>query len=223
MATHKCDRYVQRIMSQHRDREQSGRSIPTRPERVLDAFVDGAPRTVDDVAIAANVDTDVARATLEALVEDGTLTRRSVSGVDITERKAAEEADIDLDAEIDLWSLTPDELTEGQSDPATAEDRIDRRLERMTVPGASEMMQNWRRDAVRAAYERLDALDGDELTPAALRDDLFGTHEAGFDTPEAWWDFVRPRLYRLPGVTVEDGCWCVLSDGATDDPTAGPN
>lgn len=222
MATHKCDRYVDRTMSQQRDREEGGRSISPRPERVLEAFVDGAPRTVGDVAISAAVDPAVARATLESLSADDQLLHRTVSGVDITARKAAEDAPVDIDAEIELWSLPPDQLIEGPTERATADDRVDRQLERMTVSGASEMMQNWRRDAVRAAYEHLDSLDGETATAAELREELFGPHEAGFDDPEDWWAFVRPRLYRLRGVTVDGDHWSVVAlDG--DGTTAGPS
>jgi hypothetical protein len=206
-------------MAQQHDRDEGGRSISTRPEHVLEAFVDGAPRTVEDVAICADLDPAVARATLEELTDGDTLTHRTVSGVEITARKDAEEADVDVDAEIELWSLTAEQLAEGSPERATADSPVGRRLERMTIPGASDMMQDWRRDAVRATYEHLDDLDGDRVAPADLREALFSAHEAGFDDPADWWAFVRPRLYRLPGVTVEDGRWRVLPDD--HEPTPG--
>jgi len=205
-------------MSQQRDREESGRSVSPRPERVLDAFVDGAPRTVADVAICADIDEDVARMTLETLAEQGELTNRTVSGVDITARKESEEADVDLDAAIELWSLPAESVLEGPTEPPEADDVLERRLERMTVPGASDMMQDWRRDAIRAAYEHLESTD--PAAPSELREELFGAHEAGFDDPVDWWEFVRPRLYRLPGVVVEDGHWTVRRDEPSTADTA---
>jgi hypothetical protein len=198
-------------MSQQRDREENGRSVSSHPQRVLEAFVDGAPRTVTDVAICAGVDEDVARETLETLTEQGELTSRTVRGVDITARKDAEEADLDIDAEIELWSLPVTSVLEGPTEPPEADAVLERRLERMTVPGASSMMLNWRRDAVRAAYEHLESTGG--ATATELRDELFGSHGAGFDDPGEWWAFVRPRLYRLPGLIVEDDRWTVRPDG----------
>jgi len=75
--------------------------------------------------------------------------------------------------------------------PSSLDDRVDDALADLAVPGASELMQDWRRDAVREAG-RADA--------STVADAVYPTHEAGYDSEEAWWGMVAPRLARLPGV-----------------------
>lgn len=186
-------------MAEQRDRPET--------DRLLSAFVDAAPRTVTDVALAAGVTEADAERGLEALCEAGALERRSVSGVDISAQKAAEAAEIDVDEPITLYHLPAAALADSTATPPTADDEIGRRLERMSIPGASDLMRSWRRDAVRAAYDHLITSGG--VTPDTLVDEVYPGHEAAFDDPPAWWFFVRPRLYRLPGVAVDDGEWFV--------------
>lgn len=183
-------------------------------ERVLAAFVDGEPLTVADVAIAADLAEAEARTTLETLVEDGALLHTTVRGVDIRHRKRAEAAeDVDLEAPIDCYYRPPAAVAEGvgSRDGARIDedaDRLDRRLARMDVPGASEMMRDWRRDAVRAAYEYLE--EHGPAAPEAIVEAVYPAHEAGFEDSEPWWACVRPRLARLRGVDVdEEGRWLV--------------
>lgn len=180
-------------------------------ERALGAFVDAAPLTVAEVAAAADLAEDEAREALTALVEAGDLRRKEVRGVDISQRKAAEAADVDLAAPVVLYYRTAEDLRAGvgtadgaDADPA---DPVGRRLARMDVPGSSEMMRSWRRDAVRAAYDHLR--EAGPAAPEAIREAVYHAHEAGFDDADAWWACVRPRLATLPGVVAGDGEWRV--------------
>lgn len=194
-------------MATQQDRDEGERVASVPPDRALEAFVDAAPRTAADVAAAAGVGEEAAREALSTLRDRGELERRTVSGVDVTAQKAAEEAGIDVDEPIELWYLPAERLAEGPAERPDAEDEVGRRLERMDVPGASGMMRNWRRDAVRAAYGYLRSSGG--ATPDELCEDVYPGHEAGFDDAGDWWAFLRPRLYRLPGVAVDDDVWFV--------------
>lgn len=191
-------------MAEQRDRADED---PADPDRLRAAFVDAAPRTVEDVAAAAGVSPAAAQPGLETLAESGAIGRRSVNGVDISARKAAEAAEIDIEAPITLYHLTPSAASEGDTNQSGTDDEIGRRLDRMAIPGASDLMRSWRRDAVRATHDYLVTAAG--ATPEEIRSDVYSGHEAGFDDPGSWWEFVRPRLYRLPGVTVEDDEWFI--------------
>jgi hypothetical protein len=186
---------------------------PELRERVRAAFVDAEPLTTADVAVAADVPEPAAADALEELVVAGDLRHAEVRGVDIRQRKFAEDAeDVDLEAPVDLYHRPAADLqetvgTRDGSDVSEDADRIGRRLARMDVPGSSEMMRDWKRDAVRAAFEHLDAEGPCE--PAALREVVYPAHEAGFDDAEVWWDCVRPRLARLQGVVVDGSEWDV--------------
>jgi len=179
---------------------------PELRERVRSAFVDAEPLTTAEVAVAADVPEPAATDALLELVEAGDLRQTEVRGVDIRQRKYAEEADdVDLEAPIECYYRPAEDLletvgTRDGSDVSEDADRIGRRLARMDVAGASEMMRDWKRDAVRAAYEHLEAEGPCE--PTEIREVVYPAHEAGFDDAEAWWDCVRPRLARLPGVVV---------------------
>ncbi|GAB3689359.1 hypothetical protein GCM10028857_24600 [Salinarchaeum chitinilyticum] len=180
-------------------------------ERVRSAFVDAEPLRTAEVAVAADVPEPAARDALEELVAAGDLRHASVRGVDIRQRKHAENDDtVDLGAAIDVYHRPAADLVEtvgtrdGSEMHADA-DPIARRLARMDVPGASEMMRDWKRDAVRAAREHLETAG--PCAPDEIRDVVYPAHEAGFDDAESWWAFVRPRLARLPGVVVEQGAW----------------
>ena len=184
---------------------------PELRERVRGAFVDAEPLTTAEVAVAADVPEPAAAETLEALVEAGDLRHAQVRGVDIRQRKLAEDDDeIDLEEPFDLYFRHADDLletvgTRDGSEVSDEADQVGRRLTRMDVGGASEMMRDWKRDAVRAAREHL--LASGPCDPEELRGVVYPAHEAGFDDAEAWWDCVRPRLARLPGVVVDHGTW----------------
>lgn len=187
--------------------------------RVLTAIVDGEPLSVREVAIAADVPESDAAEALEALVADGHLRHTTVRGVDIRVRKEAEQAGVDLEAPVECYYPSAESLLDGvgttdglAAAPAGDDesgdadvDPLDRRLARMDVEGASEMMRDWRRDAVRAAYEFLR--ESGPADPEAIQEAVYPAHQAGFDDPSNWWDCVRPRLLRLPGVAVDDGAW----------------
>jgi len=179
--------------------------------RVLAAFVDAEPLSPRDVAVAADLPVPAARDVLSALVDAGELHRTEVRGVDIRQRKAAEDAEVDLERPIELFQRPAEALRDGtgvDTDPGgDSPDPVDRRLGRMDVPGASGMMRDWRRDAVRAAHEHLR--EEGPAEPAELRDVVYPAHEAGFDDAREWWAFVRPRLARLPGVTTTEAAWTV--------------
>lgn len=182
--------------------------------QVLAAFVDAESLTVEEVAIAACVPEPAAADALAELVEDGSLRQTTVRGVDIRQRKDAERADADLEQPVDLFHRRAEDLESavGTADgrEADADDRRERRLARMDVGGASDMMRDWRRDAVRGAHDHLR--EAGPCEPATIREAVYPTHEAGFDDADAWWDCVRPRLARLPGVVVEDGEWTVREE-----------
>jgi hypothetical protein len=186
---------------------------PELRERVRAVFVDAEPLTTADVAVAADVPEPAAAEALEDLVEAGDLRHAQVRGVDIRQRKYAEDAEeVDLEEAIDLYHRPAEDLletvgTRDGDDVSADADLIGRRLARMDVPGSSEMMRDWKRDAVRAAYEHLEAEGPCE--PAEIREIVYPAHEAGFDDAEAWWDCVRPRLARLPGVVVDGTEWNV--------------
>lgn len=179
--------------------------------QVLAAFVDGEPLTVEDVAIATCVPEPAVEDALAELVEDGELHRTTVRGVDIRQRKEAERADVDLERPVELYHRDEEDLRDGigteDGHRIDAEDRRDRQLARQDVEGASDMMRDWRRDAVRGAHDYLreeGPCDDEEI-----REAVYPAHEAGFSDEDAWWECVRPRLARLPGVAVADGEWLV--------------
>ncbi|WP_121820854.1 hypothetical protein [Halostella salina] len=163
---------------------------------VRDAFVDAAPRTVAEVAVAAAAPRDAVADALETLVAEGTLRRREVTTTDAegTERRAV------------VWHLPAATLRERSAEGAVeAGDAVGLAIARMAFPGASRMMRDWRRDAVRAVVEHLRE-DG-PATAEGIVDAVYGPHSAGYDDPDAWWDCVRPRLRSVPGVVHDDGEW----------------
>ncbi|NHN46277.1 hypothetical protein G9464_01505 [Halostella sp. JP-L12] len=169
------------------------------PETVLAAFVDAAPRTAAEVADAVDAPADAVAEELAALEERGDLRRTEVP----VEGADAAEGD---DETLSLWYLPAETLRERASEGlAEADDDVDRALAEMAVPGASRMMRDWRRDAVRAVVEFLR--EEGPATAAEIRAAVYPPHSAGYDDPDVWWDCVRPRLLSVPGVHREDGVW----------------
>jgi hypothetical protein len=159
-------------------------------ETVRDAFVDAAPRTTSEVATAVGSSPDAVTEVLAALEAGGDLRRTDVGDHDPTT----------------LWYLPAATVRERETEGLTeADDDIGVALARMSFPGASRMMQDWRRDAVRAVVEHLRA--GGPETAGEITDAVYPPHAAGYDEPEAWWDCVRPRLLSVPGIVHEDGEW----------------
>lgn len=176
------------------------------PETVLAAFVDAAPRTAAEVATAVDAPDDAVADALAALEERGDLRRREVPAGDATEDGVAGGDADGSDQAVALWYLPAETLRERVPEGvAEADDDIDRALAEMAVPGASRMMRDWRRDAVRAVVEHLRE-DG-PATAAEIRATVYPPHSAGYDDTDAWWDCVRPRLLSVPGVDREDGAW----------------
>lgn len=172
-------------MSENEERAwgQYAETVPD--ERALSVFSGAEPYTTRSVAEAMNVTEHTARTALETLHERGEVGRKEVRGEPAT---------------LTVWYRTRTSLGE---DPAAAESvdvdaRVDELLAEVEVPGTSEMMRDWRVDAIRAAFEHLreeEAVSVDEFL-----EHVFPAHQAGFDDAEAWWEMVRPRLRRLPGV-----------------------
>jgi hypothetical protein len=170
---------------------------------VLGAFVDVAPRTAAEVAAETDLDPEAARAALDTLVERGALDRKQVSGVDVgaRERPMADERE---ELTVDLWYLAADRLEGGDVVVTLDADRpVEEALDEMEFPGASEMMRDWRRDAVHEAYEYLR--EQGPATRETLIDAVYPPHSAGYADADAWFDCVGPRLAELPGVERDDG------------------
>ncbi|SNZ16018.1 hypothetical protein SAMN06269185_2675 [Natronoarchaeum philippinense] len=165
---------------------------------VLAAFVDAAPMTVGEVATTTGLDADAARNALAALVERGALHRKTVSGVDVGERDRPMDDERE-EYDVELWYLPADRLADGDVVVTLDDDRaVEDALDELDFPGASELMRDWRRDAVRAAFEYLR-----ERGPAdadALAEAVYPAHSAGYADADAWLDCVAPRLAELPGV-----------------------
>lgn len=167
-----------------RDDGASGAVLSGAPTAAaLSAVPANDPVSASEVAEDLGVPVGAARDALRELTADDELAHRQVKG-----RTSA----------LDVWYRPEPETT------VDLEARVDEALAGMDVPGASEMMQSWRRDAVRASFEHLR--DAGSMEASGFVDAVYATHEAGFDSAEAWWGMVAPRLGQLPGVVPgEDG------------------
>lgn len=158
-------------------------------ERALEAFEGAEPYTTAEIAESMNATEHTARSKLEELAEEGVLERKVLRG----------EA-----APLTVWYLPreahagadPRNTAAGVEDP---EERADELIEGFDVPGTSEMMRDWRRDAVRAAYEHLR--EHGTVEAGEFREEVYPGHAAGYDEPQPWWAMVRERLKELPGVS----------------------
>ncbi|WP_435360082.1 hypothetical protein [Haloarchaeobius sp. DFWS5] len=177
-------------MSKERERHEGARRVADAV--VLATFDDAAPRTAREVAAETDIDPDIAVGLLDDLVADGELQAKELTDSDTT-----------LTA---YFAPVGTPGVGGSLDPEEArEQAVDEAVTRMDVPGVSEMMIDWRRDAVRAAWEHLS--EEGVVTAEAFKQEVYPKYRAGYDDAEAWWDFLRPRLPRLPGVSGpgEDG------------------
>lgn len=183
-----------------------GDYLDTIPEdRVLSAFDDESPRTTEEVATTLGVMEYSARNRLLDLEAD--------------DRVASRELTVDATT-VTLWWLTPAEL-EAQSrieEEPTVED-VEDALAELELPGASELMREWRRDAVRAAYWHL--VDNGPMEAEDLASAVYPSHQAGYSSRGAWWEMVEPRLATLPGVDVPHWPEQPWSVGGTDDGSEG--
>lgn len=186
----------------------AGGGAPSADEAaVLSAFDDAAPLSAEEVAAAVGLDAEATAAALDALVERGALRRKTVNGVDVGDRDRPMD-DAREELAVDLWYLPPERLVDGDVVVTIDDDRaIEDALAELEFPGASGLMRDWRRDAVRAAFEYLR-----ERGPAdreALGEDVYPAHSAGYADAEAWLDCVAPRLAELPGVERANGAFRV--------------
>ena len=164
-----------------RDEGDAGAVLADGPTAAALAAVPGNdPVSASEVAAELDVPRSVARDALLTLSGNDDLEHRQVRG----------RAGI-----VDVWYRPQPNAS------ASLDDRVDDALADLAVPGASELMQDWRRDAVRESFEYLR--DAGRADASAVVDAVYPTHEAGYDSEDAWWGMVAPRLARLPGV--EDG------------------
>ena len=146
-------------------------------DRLLAAFDGGRPLTAAEVADAAGVSAQTARAELAGLRDAGRVRRKPVGdGLTVWFRP--------------VTAFGPDDDPVERS-PGDAVAELD-------VPGTSDMMRDWRRTAVRAAYDFL--AESAPVEESSFADEVFPAHSAGYDDAETWWGMVRSRLRTLPGV-----------------------
>jgi hypothetical protein len=171
-------------------------------ERALETFSGAEPLTTAEIAAEMNTTEHTARGKLEALASKGALESKVLrqETAPLTVWYLPREAhahEIQLESEVD--------------DP---EERAEELIESFDVPGASEMMHSWRRDAIRAAYEHLQ--EAEQVRATEFCEEVYPRHSASYDDTQAWWAMVRDRLKQLPGVvgpTWGGETWCY------DDPT----
>lgn len=177
---------VVRDMSGENRSRTTAETVP--PDRVLAVVADGEPRTATEIAAAVDGSAVALSDTLEHLREREALASKTVG-----------------DEAVRIWyppaGTDPDVPDDDPADLEAAVAELD-------VPGTSEMMRQWRRDAVREAAEYLR--EQRHATAAEIRDGVFESHSAGYDDPYVWWETVRPRLAELPGVEApaeDDDAW----------------
>ena len=176
-------------MSQEREHQGEGRSVANAV--VLATFDSLAPRTATEVAEKTDVSRETAVGVLDDLVDAGELDAKDL--VDDGERLRA-------------YYLPAAAHPGGGLDPEAArEAAVQNTIAAQEVPGVSEMMQDWRRDALERAWEHL--AENGVVSAQEFKRSVFPAHKAGYDTADEWWSFVRPRLAQLPGVSGpgEDG------------------
>jgi len=169
-------------MSDNDDRSW-GQFVEEVPDEELLTEFDGAePRTAAEIADAIATTEYEARSKLDALCRTGELRRKQVRD----------------EPPLTVWFRPRAAFAGAESDDRPIDERVDELLKDMEMPGISQMMCDWRRDAVRAAFDRLRE-DG-ELEEAEFKRDVYPSHAAGYDDPDSWWETVSDRLGDLPGV-----------------------
>lgn len=166
-------------------------SEPDRPavverDAVASTFADAAPRTLAEIVEETGLERDAAERVLAELVDDGDLARKTIQTGATT---------------VTVWYQPASRHVERLASTSPAPPRADAvadAVESMDVPGVSEMMQDWRRDAILGAWEFV--ADQGAATDEAIVDAVYGAHSAGYEDRENWWDCVRPRLADLPGI-----------------------
>jgi len=169
-------------MSDNDDRSW-GQFVEEVPEEELLTEFEGAePRTAAEIADAIATTEYEARSKLDALCRAGELRRKRVRE----------------EPPLTVWFRPRAAFVDEERDGQPVDERVDELLKDMEMPGVSGMMRDWRRDAVRAAFDRLR--EEEELDAAAFKRDVYPSHAAGYDDPEPWWETVSERLGDLPGV-----------------------
>ncbi|WP_256393962.1 FaeA/PapI family transcriptional regulator [Natronoarchaeum rubrum] len=169
-------------MSDNDDRSW-GQFVEEVPDEELLTEFDGAePRTAAEIADAIATTEYEARSKLDALCRAGELRRKQVRD----------------EPPLTVWFRPRATFAGAESDDRPIDERVDELLKDMEMPGISQMMCDWRRDAVRAAFDRLR--EEEELEEAEFKRDVYPSHAAGYDDPDSWWETVSDRLGDLPGV-----------------------
>jgi hypothetical protein len=146
-------------------------------DRVLDAFRGSEPLTTAEVAESAGVTDQTAAAKLVELADEWRVRRkRPRSGSAVWYRPTSAYGD----------------------EPEATERSVGDAIDALDVPGTSGMMRDWRRDAVRAAFDYL--ADEGTVEEPAFREEVYPVQTASYDHPDAWWAMVKPRLRTLPGI-----------------------
>lgn len=188
-------------MSQEPEREPDGagsdaadsegeRPAVVERDAVASTFVDAEPRTVNEIVEETGLERETAERVLAELVDDGDLAAKTIQTGAAT---------------VQVWyapaSRHVERLASGSPAPPRA-DAVAEAVEGMDVPGVSEMMQDWRRDAIRGAWAFV--AEQGATSEAAIIDAVYAGHSAGYEDQEKWWECVRPRLADLPGIEPPD-------------------
>ncbi|WP_435348051.1 hypothetical protein [Haloarchaeobius sp. HRN-SO-5] len=168
-------------MSQERERQGDERVVADAV--VLATFDSLAPRTATEVAEQTDVGREVAATVLDDLVDAGELDSKDL---------------VDESDALRAYYLPAAHAGDGHGPEAAREAAVQEAIAEMDVPGVSEMMQDWRRDALERAWEYL--AENGTVSDREFKREVFPPHKAGYDTVEGWWSFVEPRLAQLPGV-----------------------
>lgn len=168
------------------DRGKRERPAVVERDAVASTFVDAAPRTLQEIVDATGLERESAERVLAELVADGELASKTIQTGAAT---------------VQVWyppaSRHVERLASTSPEPPRA-DAVADAIASMDVPGVSEMMQDWRRDAIENAWSFV--ADQGATTEDAIVDAVYAGHSAGYDDRESWWDCVRPRLADLPGI-----------------------
>lgn len=190
---------------------------------VRDLFADGHPRTATEVATEVGVAESVASRALSDLVAAGELDRKTVGAdgsVTVWFPTATRGTDAGNGREVNggggettsafelrgsLGSVGTDPAGGDPGVATTTRPDVDRAIADVDVPGASEMMRSWRRDALRAAA--LYVAEQGTVRSTRVIDAIYPGNPAGYERREDWWAFVAERLEGLPGVARNGDVW----------------
>lgn len=178
-------------------------------ERALETFSGAEPLTTAEIAEEMNTTEHTARGKLEALASKGALESKILR---------------QQTAPLTVWYLpreahAHDAHTDSEIENPQA--RADELIDSFDVPGASDMMQSWRRDAIQAAYDYLR--EHEKVRSGEFSENVYPSHSASYDGFEAWWTMVRGRLRQLPGVvgpTWGGETWCYQDPTGAEDADA---